>query len=154
MPFPDKEASNPGLQPGHQGFTGEPQLLPVIFCSNRADNILWEKSYYFYTNTKAQQCKGKTSKGWSPKVKVKRNRNAVTAEAPGFLLYRDGLLCDETPLALPTHPAQSPDCSNSDISRWNSVLSKHYHCCLEESTENERHDDGTSWKTAHLRFPQ
>lgn len=66
-----------------------------------------------------QQCKGKlkTSKGWSPKVKVKRNRNTVTAEAPGFLLYRDGHLCDEIPLALPIYPAQSPDCSNSDISR-------------------------------------
>lgn len=47
MPFPDKEASNPGLQPSHQGFTGEPQLLPTIFCSNRADNILWEKIIIF-----------------------------------------------------------------------------------------------------------
>lgn len=153
MPFPEEEASNPGLQLCHQGFIGQPQLLPVIFCSNGADKILREEKLLFSHECESSAGQSKTEN--QQRLKGKRAaEELVTAEAPGFLLCRDGHLCDEIPLALPMYPGLSPGCSNSDICHWNNVEPKHHRCCLEESAENRWHHQSPTWKMTRLRFPR
>lgn len=87
-------------------------------------------------------------------VKGESDQKKKIRKEPGFLLYRDGHLCDGIPPALPMYPGLSPDCSNRDIYHWNNVSPKHYRCCLEESRENKYDTECTCERTGCLLCQQ
>lgn len=99
----------------------------------------WENSVRLKIKTAGLFVKGESDK---------RNR-----KEPGFLLYRDGQLCDGIPPALPMYPGLSPDCSNRDIYHWNNVLPKHCRWCLEESRENKYDTNAHVWKNRPSAMP-